>query len=141
MNSRERVLTALDHQEPDRVPIDLGGTVVTSIAISTYAALREHLGLAHLPVRTLETVQQIAVVDDDMLDLFGVDVIPVFANPPVGYQAVFVDEGPRGSRSAMNSAPRYGGPRAATTTTGRSFRLPSPRSTPYRKCHGRTPPM
>ena len=96
MNSRERVLTALDHQEPDRVPIDLGGTVVTSIAISTYAALREHLGLAHLPVRTLETVQQIAVVDDDMLDLFGVDVIPVFANPPVGYQAVFVDEGPRG---------------------------------------------
>jgi len=60
MNSRERVLTALDHQEPDRGPIDLGSTVVTSIAISTYAALREHLGLAHLPLRTLETVQQIA---------------------------------------------------------------------------------
>ncbi|MHB8969772.1 MAG: uroporphyrinogen decarboxylase family protein [Pirellulaceae bacterium] len=96
MDSRQRVLTALDHQEPDRVPIDLGGTVVSSIAISTYRALRDHLGLRQMPVRTLETVQQIAVVDDDVLDLFGVDVIPVFANPPAGYKPTFVDEGDRG---------------------------------------------
>jgi uroporphyrinogen decarboxylase len=92
MNSRERVLTALGHQEPDRVPIDLGGSAVTSIAIPTYAALREHLGLPKTSVETLETVQQIAVVDDDVLDLFGVDVIPVFANPPAGYQPVFVED-------------------------------------------------
>jgi uroporphyrinogen decarboxylase len=45
MNSRERVLLALDHQEADRVPIDLGGTVVSSIALSTYAALRDYFGL------------------------------------------------------------------------------------------------
>ena len=45
MNARERVLTALAHQEPDRVPIDLGGSVVTSISKLTYAALREHLEL------------------------------------------------------------------------------------------------
>jgi uroporphyrinogen decarboxylase len=92
MNSRERVLTALDHQEPDRVPIDLGGSAVTSIAIPTYAALRDHLALPKKSIETLETVQQIAVVDDDVLDLFGVDVIPVFANPPAGYQPEFVDE-------------------------------------------------
>jgi uroporphyrinogen decarboxylase len=96
MKSRERVLTALDHQEPDRVPIDLGGTVVTAIAISTYAALRDHLGLSSKPIRTLETVQQIAVVDDDVLDIFGVDVVPVFANPPASYTPVFVDEQDRG---------------------------------------------
>ena len=96
MNSRERVLTALDHREPDRVPIDLGGSVVSSIAIPTYAALRDHLGLPKRPIRTLETVQQVAVVDDDVLDIFGVDVIPVFSNPPAGYAPVFVDEGPRG---------------------------------------------
>ena len=64
------------------MPIDLGGTVVSSIAIPTYAALRQHLGLAAKPIRTLEFVQQIAVVDEDVLDRFGVDVIPVFANPP-----------------------------------------------------------
>lgn len=96
MNSRERVMTALNHQEPDRVPIDLGGTVVSSIALSTYADLRAYYGLPGLAVRVLETVQQIAWVDDDMLDLLGVDVIPVFSNPPAGYQPEFIQE-PGGS--------------------------------------------
>jgi uroporphyrinogen decarboxylase len=82
MTSRERVQTALAHQEPDRVPIDLGGTVVSTIALSTYAALRRHLGLAEKPIQTLEIVQQVAIVDEDVLDRFGADVIPVFANPP-----------------------------------------------------------
>ena len=68
MNSRERVVTALNHEEPDRLPIDLGGTVVTSIANTTYAALRDYLKLPKLPIRTLEPAQQVAVVDDDVLE-------------------------------------------------------------------------
>ena len=96
MNSRERVQTALDHQEPDRVPIDLGGSVVSSISITTYAALRDHLGLPHQEVRIFDIVQQIAIVDDDVLDVFGVDVIPVFADTPAAYLPVVVDEGERG---------------------------------------------
>ncbi|MCX7004955.1 MAG: hypothetical protein NTV22_17000 [bacterium] len=98
MKSRERVLTALAHQEPDRVPIDLGGTAVSTIAIPTYAALRRHLGLPEKPVQTLEFVQQVAAVDEDVMDRFGLDVIPVFANPPDRYQPVFVEE-PGGARS------------------------------------------
>jgi uroporphyrinogen decarboxylase len=98
MNSRERVLTALDHKEPDRLPIDLGGSAVTSIAIPTYAALRKHLGLPPVEIRTLETVQQLAWVDDDVLEAFGVDVIPVLSNDPAGYTPVFVRE-PGGSES------------------------------------------
>lgn len=98
MNSRERVLTALAHQEPDRLPIDLGGTAVSTIAIPTYAALRQRLGLPAKPIRTLEFVQQVAEVDEDALDLLGVDVIPVFANAPDRYAPVFVDE-PDGARS------------------------------------------
>jgi hypothetical protein len=74
MNSRERVQTALAHQEPDRVPIDLGGTVVSTIALPTYAALRRHLGLSAKPIETLEVVQQVARVDEDMLDLNPVQV-------------------------------------------------------------------
>jgi uroporphyrinogen decarboxylase len=92
MNSRERVILALNHQEPDRVPLDLGGTVVTSIAIPTYAALRERLGLPSKEVQILETVQQIAWVDEDVIDILGLDVIPVFANPPVLNEAVFIQE-------------------------------------------------
>ncbi len=92
MSSRGRILTALNHETPDRRPIDLGGTVVSSIALTTYAALRDHLQLPEIPLQTLETVQPIAVVDDDVLDLFGVDVIPVFANPPASYTPYFVEE-------------------------------------------------
>ena len=98
MNSRERVVTALNHEEPDRVPIDLGGSAVTSISKLTYAALRDHMGLTSTPVREMETVQQIAFVDEDMLDRLGVDVIPVMSNPPSGYEAVFTQE-PGGSVS------------------------------------------
>lgn len=96
MNSRERVLTALAHEEPDRVPIDLGGSVVSSIAISTYAAVRRHLRLPETPVRTLELVQQIAEVDADVLDRFGVDIVPVFANPPAAPAKVVTE--PDGAR-------------------------------------------
>ena len=98
MNSRQRVLTTLGHEEPDRVPIDLGATVVSSIAIPTYSALRDCLGLAKRPIRTMEAVQQIAFVDGDVMEALGVDVIPVFANPPSGYAPVFVEE-PGGSGS------------------------------------------
>jgi len=77
--SRERVLIALDHQQPDRVPIDLGGSVVTSIAISTYRELRQHLGLPKTDIQTLEFVQQVARVDEDVMEHFGIDVEPVHA--------------------------------------------------------------
>ncbi len=45
MNSRERLLTALNHQEPDRVPIDFGGTGVSTICYQAYDGLRQYLGL------------------------------------------------------------------------------------------------
>jgi uroporphyrinogen decarboxylase len=79
MTSRERVLTALDHQQPDRVPIDLGGSVVTGIAISTYGELRKHLGLPETDIQTLEFVQQVARVDEDVMERFGIDVEPILA--------------------------------------------------------------
>jgi uroporphyrinogen decarboxylase len=45
MNSRERLLTSLDHKEPDRIPFDLGGTVLTGINAKAYRMLRDYLGL------------------------------------------------------------------------------------------------
>ena len=41
MNSRERLVTSLDHKEPDRVPIDMGGTVVSGIHSQAYVKLRK----------------------------------------------------------------------------------------------------
>ena len=75
MTSRERVLTALKHREPDRVPIDFSGHRSSGIAAMAYPKLREFLGLPPKPIRVYDIVQQLAVVDEDVLDRFGIDTI------------------------------------------------------------------
>ena len=75
MTSRERVLTALAHREPDRIPIDLSGHRSSGISAIAYARLREFLELERRPIRVYDPVQQLAIVDDDVLDRFGVDTI------------------------------------------------------------------
>jgi len=74
MNSRERVLTSLDHKEPDRIPFDLGGTVLTGINVKAYRMLRDYLGLPQVEPAMVDVVQQLAQVDDDVIDRLGVDV-------------------------------------------------------------------
>lgn len=75
MNSRERILCAFTHQEPDRVPIDFSGHRSSGISPILYPRLRDFLGLPPRPVRVYDPIQQMAIVDEDMLDLFGVDTI------------------------------------------------------------------
>jgi uroporphyrinogen decarboxylase len=74
MNSRERAKMALNHQEPDKIPFDLGGTVLTSINVHAYRKLREYLGLPAKETGVMDVFQQIAVVDDDVHQALGVDV-------------------------------------------------------------------
>ncbi|MEN6336507.1 MAG: uroporphyrinogen decarboxylase family protein [Phycisphaerales bacterium] len=75
MTPRERVLAALNHIEPDRVPIDLSGHRSSGIAAMAYPKLRKHLGLAPKPIRVYDVIQQLAIVDEDVLSRFGVDCI------------------------------------------------------------------
>jgi len=75
LSSRERVLAALNHQEPDRIPIDLSGHRSSGIAAMAYARLREYLGLPKKPVRVYDPVQQLAIVDEDVLQRFRVDTM------------------------------------------------------------------
>ncbi len=75
MTPRERVLAALNHVEPDRVPIDLSGHRSSGIAAMAYPKLRKYLGLPPRPVRVYDVIQQLAVVDEDVLNRFGVDCI------------------------------------------------------------------
>jgi len=74
MNSRERVLQAINHQEPDRVPIDLGGTRQSGIAASTYHQLKQHLGI-DTPTRVYDLYQMLAEVERPVQERFGADVI------------------------------------------------------------------
>ncbi len=65
----------MNHREPDRVPIDFSGHRSSGIAAMAYPKLRKFLGLPPKPVRVYDVVQQLAVVDEDVLDRFGVDTI------------------------------------------------------------------
>jgi uroporphyrinogen-III decarboxylase len=77
--SRERIVAALNHKQPDRVPIDFGATMVTGVHASCVAELRDHYGLEKRPVRIHEPFQMLAVLDEDLQDAMGLDVIGVFA--------------------------------------------------------------
>jgi uroporphyrinogen decarboxylase len=78
MNGRERILTALDHREPDRVPFDLGSTQVTGIHSVAYIALRNRLGLPAVTPVICDDIQGLALPDDDLLASLGVDVRGLF---------------------------------------------------------------
>jgi uroporphyrinogen decarboxylase len=75
MTSRQRILAALNHQVPDRVPVDFSGHRSSGIAPLAYARLRRALGLADVPLRVYDPIQQLAIVDEDVLDLLGVDTV------------------------------------------------------------------
>ncbi|NIP26873.1 MAG: methyltransferase [Phycisphaerae bacterium] len=75
MTSRERILAALNHNQPDRVPIDFSGHRSSGIAAMAYPKLREFLDLPPRPIRVYDVIQQLAIVDEDVLDRFGVDTI------------------------------------------------------------------
>ncbi len=77
MTSRERVLSALNHVEPDRVPIDFGGHRSSGIMAQAYVRLREILGLPPSNIYVYDFIQQLAVIEDDVLDIIGVDVVDV----------------------------------------------------------------
>ena len=61
MTPRERVMTTLRHQEPDRVPFDLGSTGSTGINADTYVGLRKLLGLPEREPFIRDVKQHLAV--------------------------------------------------------------------------------
>jgi uroporphyrinogen decarboxylase len=77
MTPRERVLTTLRHEEPDSVPLDFGGMHATGIHANAYHRLREFLGMPSRKTRILNAWMQLAVIEDEIRDRFGVDLTPV----------------------------------------------------------------
>ena len=83
MNSRERALAALNHQEPDCVPIDLGSTIVTTITRTAYDQLRDYLHMSpdetpNISHRQMDTVYP----QEDLLQRYQVDFRPVYLQGP-----------------------------------------------------------
>ncbi|MFZ5435591.1 MAG: hypothetical protein ACOZCF_04600 [Bacillota bacterium] len=80
MNSRERVLKAINFEEPDRIPLDLGGTISSGIMAGALVRLREALGLADTSVKVRDLFQMLGEVELDLVERLGIDVLPV--EPP-----------------------------------------------------------
>jgi len=83
---RERVLAAIDHREPDRVPVDLGGMRSTGVMALAYADLRRHLGLGDEGILVFDPGQQLALVEEPILDRYGADVVPLDSGTLAGWQ-------------------------------------------------------
>ncbi|MGI5899815.1 MAG: uroporphyrinogen decarboxylase family protein [Christensenellales bacterium] len=77
MTSRERIAAAVNHREPDRVPLDLGATPSSGISAIAYSRLKDHLGITDGHTRIYDVVQQLAQVEDPIIERFGVDVLDV----------------------------------------------------------------
>lgn len=88
MTSRERVLAALSHQQPDRVPIDLGGNQ-TGIHKFAYQALVEHLGLDE-SIDIMDAVQQLARPSEAVLERLRVDTRYVHAGAAADFKGQIV---------------------------------------------------
>jgi uroporphyrinogen decarboxylase len=88
MNSRERLQLALNHKEPDRIPFDLGASVLTSIHQKSYRELRRYLGLPEVEPQIVDIFQQIVVVDDDVHEMLKCDVRNVAPRSSASFQIV-----------------------------------------------------
>ncbi len=81
MTPRERVVAALKHQEPDRVPIDLGGTWCTTTTLAFYEKLKQHFEIDS-PTVLMERTMQVSMIDERILEKLHVDTRFVCYNAP-----------------------------------------------------------
>jgi uroporphyrinogen decarboxylase len=81
MTPRARVLAALNHQEPDRVPIDLGSTWISTTTIPFYEKLKRHFGIDR-PTELMERNMQVCHVDEEILVSLSVDTRFVGCHAP-----------------------------------------------------------
>jgi hypothetical protein len=77
MTSRERIHITLAHKEPDKVPLDLGGSMVTGMHVSSVYKLRQALGLdsAGTPVKVIDPYQMLGEIAPDLIQALHVDVV------------------------------------------------------------------
>lgn len=77
MTSRERILSAVEHRQPDQVPVDMGATPSSGISAIGYNRLKKALSISGGHTRIYDVVQQLAQPEDNVLDILGVDVVDI----------------------------------------------------------------
>lgn len=80
-SSYERVKAALEHKEPDRIPFDIGGAMVTGINIRALRNLKNYLGMPG-EIKLWDKVTQLAETGSDVIEKLGIDVKNVGPDQP-----------------------------------------------------------
>jgi hypothetical protein len=75
MTSKERFDLTVNHRQPDRIVVDMGATAVTGIHVLVVENLRKYYGLEQRPVRVIEPYQMLGLVDDELIEAMGIDVV------------------------------------------------------------------
>ena len=78
MTHKERIRSAIDHQQPDKLPIDFGSSFITGIHCSVVEQLRDHYKLEKRSVKVCEPYQMLGEVEADLLEAMRLDVQPIF---------------------------------------------------------------
>lgn len=76
MNSRERILAAISHKQPDRIPVDLGATPSSGISAVAYHNLVKYLGL-NLKNHVYDVIQEVTQPEMEFIEMFNVDVLDI----------------------------------------------------------------
>lgn len=82
MNSRNRVIIALNHKEPDKMPIDFGGTPGTGISVIAYNNLKRYLNLSGQKAKLYDLMQQIVEPEEEVLKMIEADIVLLYREAP-----------------------------------------------------------
>jgi uroporphyrinogen decarboxylase len=92
MTSRERVLAALEHRQPDSVPIDVGGSGFSTIVGNAYERLKDRLGIES-ETRYMARRSRTAILDERVARRLHTDTRPLLAGNPDGWQDIYFQDG------------------------------------------------
>ncbi|MFC2076182.1 uroporphyrinogen decarboxylase family protein [candidate division KSB1 bacterium] len=125
MNGRQRVLAAINHREPDRVPLDLGGMDSTGIVGLTYNRLKSYLGISDGSTDIVDVTQQVAKVETTLLDWAGADCRPFYYEPNEWMPGELPDGSPCRIPAGWTEETEPNGDRVVRDSRGRiSLRMP-----------------
>ena len=94
MNSRERMIKALNHQEPDRVPYDLAGTTVTGICKGAFLNAMKERGLStEYDAKEVDPISQIVTPVEETLVKLKSDTRRIGARRVIDYEKILTKEG------------------------------------------------
>lgn len=83
MNSRKRILTTVNHKEPDKVPVDLGGTICSTITATANRKLKNYLNIEKQGEIITHPLMDVVLPIDEILNLFKCDCRTVRMKGPV----------------------------------------------------------